>query len=787
MKKHFVKIAFASSLVLAVSCHKDQPVPQPVDEHQFNCTIERVAFGGSSRVPEWQKADAIGVYSQLDTNIRCEIKDVAAGTFHDTDVKCTSDFMAVYPYSDANEIKDSVLTATIPAVQQLASGNPIAPGAVVSVAKSADKNLAFHNCMAVFKLTIPRDDIKKVEIYSYSKEDVLAGQFTVDMKKDVDVVPVSEQCDSVITLLPAGASFAPGSYYASFLPGTHNGIKIRFTNLKDEHVTVAKKDTVTYRANDGSQLGSFFYYEIATAEDFAQWATEANSKATLWDVVTVMSNIDMTGIECPEVEKFYGLFTAKKSATENYRISGLTKPLFSKFYGKCDGVDLESDIVYDGSYGQDYGCGIFSHYNYIDKREDAAISNVNTYGTIECKFTAPLDHQFNLGGISGATNSVPISNCTNNASILFTNLVLTAKYVVIGGIVGAAQESEASTVTNCKNYGNITIQNTTEIGQTLACGGIVGYTTTVTYENLENYGAITITPESKQKGNRILGGIVGQLNKGVTIKNCKNDAPITLTPGSDDASSNSAAGGILGYAAGKGEPVTIEGCTNTAKGTILISGGSNYSCPGGIVGWSVGNMNIIGCTNNADVTFKGSNASDLRMGGILGNCANDSKVTKSLIGSAQSGCYNTGKITNEGGTSKNAYVGGILGCSGSKSTDVVNCHNTGDIINNTTAAMSTSLCLGGITGYSGTAVCVYEDCTSKCEIVQKDVCSHKVVYAGTIHGNANTTINAQHNGLGGSVLGVALTSENFLSKYYGNKKTYNIDADETKEKSYFIQ
>lgn len=788
MKKIITLIAFVSVAVLAVSCKKDGP-DQPVGEHQFKCTIELVDFGASSRIPTWKDADAIGVYSQLDTNVRCEIKDVAAGTFHDAGVQGKSDFMAVYPHNVKNEIKDSILTSAIPATQQLASGSPVAPNAIISVAKSANKELEFHNCIALFKLTIPRDDIKKVEIYSNSKDDKLTGEFTVDMRNDVDVTIVPEKCDSVITLLPAGGNFAPGSYYASFLPGTHNGINIKFTNLKDETIIVSKEDIITYRVNEGCSLGSFFYYEIATAEDFAQWANESKSKSpTPWDVVTIMSNIDMTGIECSEVENFTGLFTARKNATENFRISGLTKPLFNKFYGKCDGVDLESNIVYDGSYGQNYGCGMFSHYNYTGKREDVSIANVNTYGTIECKFTASLNHQFNLGGISGATNGVPISNCTNNATILFTNLVLTNNYATIGGIVGAAQSAVTATVTDCKNYGTITIQNTNEVGKTLACGGIVGYSTqAIVFTNLENYGSITMTPESKQKGNRILGGILAEASVGVAIQNCKNDAPITLTPGSDDTGSSSAAGGILGYAAGKGESVIIDGCTNTAKGTILVSGGSSYSCPSGIVGWSVSNMNVTGCTNNADITFKGTNANDLRMGGIIGNCANDSKVTKSLIGSAQSGCYNTGKITNEGGASKNAYVGGILGCSGSKSTDVVNCHNTGDIINNTTAAMSTSLCLGGITGYSGTAACAYEDCTCKCEIVKKDACSHKAVYAGTIHGNANTTINAQHNGLGGSVLGVALTSENFLSKYYGKKTTYNIDADEQKEKSYFIQ
>lgn len=134
--------------------------------------------------------------------------------------------------------------------------------------------------MALFKLTIPRDDIKKVEIYSNSDADKLAGQFTVDMRNDVDVAIVSEKCDSIITLLPTGGSFAPGSYYAAFLPGTHNGINIRFTNLKDETVTIAQKDIITYRVNEGCPLGTFFYYEIATAEDFAQWATESSFKST---------------------------------------------------------------------------------------------------------------------------------------------------------------------------------------------------------------------------------------------------------------------------------------------------------------------------------------------------------------------------------------------------------------------------------------------------------------------------------------------------------------------------
>lgn len=97
MKKFFTTIALIWVAVLAVSCKKGNPDPQPVDEHQFTCTIEHVAFGTSSRIPEWTEADAIGRTTDLDNNVKCEIKDVSAGTFHDTGVQGKSNFMAVYP------------------------------------------------------------------------------------------------------------------------------------------------------------------------------------------------------------------------------------------------------------------------------------------------------------------------------------------------------------------------------------------------------------------------------------------------------------------------------------------------------------------------------------------------------------------------------------------------------------------------------------------------------------------------------------------------------------------
>ena len=346
MKKNFTKILLVMpAFVIAASCAKEMtPVQEPTpaddaDGKVFTTEFEDVkTILDASRTPVWVEGDAIGVTTSTDNNVRCPLLDIEKGIFGGDGVQGTAPFYAVYPYSEDNTFSGSVLTATIPSVQTLSNGQNVAPGTLVTACKSNSRTLAFKNCVSLLQITIPLPNVKKVVVTATKAGEYLTGKFTMDLSKN-PLAPalVQSAAYQTVTLQSEGEAFAPGTYYITVAPVTLNAIRIDFTNTSDETVSVSKTAETVLERSAGSNLGNFFIYEISTAEDLIKWAKQS-SKFTTWDVVTVKADITLTGEQANkyvEAKDFSGVFDARKPEPEdgNYRIKGLTKPLFEEFRG----------------------------------------------------------------------------------------------------------------------------------------------------------------------------------------------------------------------------------------------------------------------------------------------------------------------------------------------------------------------------------------------------------------------------------------------------------------------
>ena len=239
----------------------------------------------------------------------------------------------------------------------------------------------------------------------------------------------------------------------------------------------------------------------------------------------------------------------------------------------------------------------------------------------------------------------------------------------VGGVVG----QNGGSVENCYNTGAVNSSGN-------RVGGVVGYNSRIV-KNCYNTGAVN------SSGNWV-GGVVG-VNSG-SVTNCYNTVNGTVT-----VTGNDYVGGVVGYNSSNG---TVENCYNTVK----VTGSSDYSYIGGVVGQNNGGT-VENCYNTGAV-----NSSGKWVGGVVGfnigpvkNCYNTGSITVTGSGGRVGGvvgdnggnvenCYNTGTVNVSGNS---IAVGGVVGCN--QGGSVQNCYNTGSV--NVTG---TGNWVGGVVGWN---------------------------------------------------------------------------------------
>lgn len=327
----------------------------------------------------------------------------------------------------------------------------------------------------------------------------------------------------------------------------------------------------------------------------------------------------------------------------------------------------------------------------------AVIENCTNKGAIY----APTDF---TGGITGYmtynedAEEQYINACVNTASVTGRHAGgLIGEYSATGSITGVNATSPDSkhTLKNCANSGRITGLET--------AGGIFGRCTmdaTLNVEGLQNTGRITVSPVDEMAFSLSAGGLFGSLQTyhgGISVKDCKNTAPVSIEGKNVRASGEM--GGIVGSITTCGGSTSIDNCRNTGaltadtreNSTLNVGGiagtvgiifseddeslstvshcentgsiSGTISFAGGIAGYlqrfDNGTFTTVqSCINRGDITL----TSAASVGGIAGaipDIANPSQEGESLI----ENCLNEGSLHCTGVEGEGPTIGGIVGMS----------------------------------------------------------------------------------------------------------------------------
>ncbi|MBP3424946.1 MAG: hypothetical protein J6K57_07905 [Alistipes sp.] len=397
-------------------------------------------------------------------------------------------------------------------------------------------------------------------------------------------------------------------------------------------------------------------------------------------------------------------------------------------YSIPEGVDSYWNYV-AGVVGQAYGARLENLTNKVTITSGPAHNNKTRFGGVVGRvcadaevFIEKLTNEADLnvahcagaaaweiigGGVvgmvaDGSAFDLNIADLTNKGDIV----VNSSKNGIIGGVFGYATrvDEKDGIFENCVNDGTVTV-----IAQAASnIGGIVGQIRH--YELLEcvNNGAITIGEGYKSSVELYVGGIAGYTNgRSVTggdvyITDCENNGEIKI-----DKNAIPMAGGIVGYTT---QPVTIDGCLNTANVSVHLTN-TNAFHVGGIVGKNGVNSNnvkdgvqVYDCTNEGDISgYTETTESEggwLYVGGCFGSCYGGASsdalpAAWGTVGCVVDGCVNKGKVRALGGAK--FRVGGISGLL--NRTDITNCTNEGTVTNERTPLYKEEF-FGGIVGFA---------------------------------------------------------------------------------------
>lgn len=501
-------------------------------------------------------------------------------------------------------------------------------------------------------------------------------------------------------------------------------------------------------------------YQIKTLRNLKNMYTGEANKGIYYVMIDDIALSSEEAAAYVEINNFYGHLDG-----DNHTITGLTTPLFGDLRGYISNLDVTANVTFNGTdariKGSDYGIGILAHYIYNTDNTNT-VSNVTTRGSLTINGVSK-SHSYLVGGLSGASNGVPITDCNNYASITIDNLTTGSNVIRVGGLIGALQSSNRANCTDCKNYGAVAVHSVSSSGE-VSVGGVFGHSgQPVTLDNCDNMstGTVLADYDCSSVAIAMVAGIVASSGSEPTIRNCDNNA--TVTNSIVAANAFRTAGIISSYTTTSTTNRLVHNCTNNAA--ILDNSSyatKKYHYVAGIVGYSDGgapaadysstSLSITDCINNGTVTCSASSSNILAVGGILArsahypylyNCENKQAVSSSAPatsmymagvlgwvdkGAHVDGCINRGTVTNTGTVTEYMRVGGVIGnfsCAKDNSSSVLpfgtieNSKNYGAISNESATTVTSSSSanngayVGGVFGGSASGTTYVLACENK--------------------------------------------------------------------------
>ena len=567
------------------------------------------AAGGSPLKVYWSDGDQINVNGRasLPISVADGVKESEA-EFQLPDVE--SPYNVIYPQQIVNEESydsEGTIAVEIPATQTYEKRGSFGNGASImyGYAESPDQ-IRLHNLCAAIRVNIKgKDIIVDAKLASGSAEAPLCGSFRLAPQTGT-LTAVEGKNEVALSIEEVELNSETGTDFFFTVPaGDYSeGLTFYFTRKKDR-----------------LQMQNVWHPKSAL---------EAGKLYSFNDVEYVPMAKDIETVE--EWEEF----TTAMNANED----------ISKYLHKGGIVRLGADIEVDDL------TPVTVQFPYIFDGNGKTITRNAASSSLFAKLTGEirnltLDGELNLSNAEDApfvkhiSAGAKMSGCINNMNINFD--IKTHCYVTGFAAVALRNDTEGLEkleISDCTNNGTITgTVDVSAANYNVAIAGILGD----------------------------VRASVGDFDYDVVLTNCKNTAPITLSPKSGTGSTYGmtvcGVGGILAYVR-SAKSMTLNNCDNSGAITV---------------------------TADYIQSETGLKATPTAVGGIvgLGTGAGSNKLALSGVDFTLIDCDNTGTVYNcmvnastpDQGANK-VYTGGLAGAlmgSSAKYVTIKNCTNTGDV------------------------------------------------------------------------------------------------------------
>ncbi len=258
MRKIYIIALLLSGLFAVNSCQKDSGIGDGYDRftaYQDGALTKTVLDG---LTPAWTPSEQISIYDGKNNVFTAELSSPAAtATFKgklEGQGQQRQDFLAASPYNESYDfdlLTKAIYSVVMPEEQEAVNGS-YDSSALLSMAYTADKNLAFKNLCSLVKFTVACDGVTSVEVLSNGQES-LSGAINASWNNGEPYITIRSGKGKGRVALKG--NFEKGeTYYISTLPTVLNdGFTVK---LNGSVVTMKETRPVSFSRSGMINIGS---------------------------------------------------------------------------------------------------------------------------------------------------------------------------------------------------------------------------------------------------------------------------------------------------------------------------------------------------------------------------------------------------------------------------------------------------------------------------------------------------------------------------------------------------
>lgn len=223
----------------------------------------------------WDDDDQIGGFAQNNTNVLFSTIEGRNGYFTGEITGNPDVFYLYYPYQESATFANATLSATMPAVQQLAAGttNDVLP--MVATATDFDELIKFTNLCGIVKFSVKSNCNRTLKSLTFTAADekaAVSGPYKVNMSDPTAPVMTMQSSGTSNTVTLEGEVEMEADkvydFYVALPPATYaGGFNVTLTDVAGEEFSTAD-DTETYNFAKDLVMKASMLISVSTVIEF---------------------------------------------------------------------------------------------------------------------------------------------------------------------------------------------------------------------------------------------------------------------------------------------------------------------------------------------------------------------------------------------------------------------------------------------------------------------------------------------------------------------------------------